>query len=220
MDELSPALEEWNALCALVHAREKASPGKLWWDAEFGHRAIYRALRVDPDEFGAFYAILPFRLTRIDGKPLIVVAHPCPLTLGPVTEDWLDIESVIVWNPVDNSATVMGDDVPQLVGDVEQSTLFGDPFAFFRSWVEARAAFAMLRSQSAGKEWSVSPTEFGTAPGALIVGDPDKVRWVPHAMPRDLTCVGVEPQKINRAILRSARLPRAVAAPANLRAAA
>lgn len=220
MLDLHPNTQEWNDLCARVHAREKDGPGKTWWNAQAGHPAIYRALKVDPNEFGAFYAILPFRLARIEGQPRILAAHPCPLTLGPIDEDWLSIEAVISWNPVDNTATVLRDKTPQLVGDLNEPVLFGDPFAFFRSWVEARAAFAMHRSHTAGKEWASPPTEYGTAPGALIVGDADKIRWAPSAMPRDLAVVGIDPIKINRAILRAANLPRAVAKQANLRAVA
>lgn len=220
MDDLHPNTIEWNDLCARVHAREKDGPGKTWWNAQPAHPAIYRALQVDPCEFGAFYAILPFRLARIEGEPRILAAHPCPLTLGPIDEDWLEIEAVIAWNPVDNTATVLRDDAPQLFGDLDEAVLFGDPFAFFRSWVEARAAFAMHRNHTAGKEWASPPTEFGTAPGALIVGDADKIRWAPSSMPRDLAVVGIDPIKINRAILRAANLPRAVAKQSNLRAVA
>ena len=222
MLDLHPNTEAWNDLCATVNAREKDSAGKTWWNADASHPAVYRALKVDPNEFGAFYAVLPFRLVRIEGKPLIIAAHPAPLTLGPVTEDWLDIEAVIAWNPVDNTATILTDTQPQVVGPVNDitPTLFGNPFQFFRKWVEQRAAFAMARSQSASKEWATPPREFGTAPGGLIVGDPDKIRWAPSVLPRDLLCIGVDAQKINRAILRSANLPRATQAQANLRAVA
>lgn len=221
MDDLHPNLAEWNELCAAVHARSKDSPAKTWWHAE-RHPAIYRALKIDPAEFGAIYACLPFRLARIEGRAIVLAAHPCPLTLGPVDPDWLGIETVLIWDVAAKTVSVMGDDVPQIAGHLtaETPTLYGTPFGFFRAWVEARAAFAMARSQSAGKDWAVTPTERGTAPGALIVGDIDKVRWVPGAMPRDLGVVDLDPTRINRAILRAARLPRAVSAPVNLRAAA
>lgn len=215
-------LDAWNDLCAVVHARTKDIPGKVWWNATAGHPAIFRVMRVDPAEFGAFFACLPFRLARIDGEAVVLAAHPCPLTLGPVSDDWLDIETVLAWNPKSGAVRVLGDDAPQIAGRLtdETPTLYGDAFSFFRAWLEARAAFAMLRSQTASKEWAAKPTEFGTAPGALIVGDPDKVRWVPYALPRDIQCVGIDATKINRAIMRAARLPRAVTVPSNLRAAA
>lgn len=220
MLELHPNTEAWNELCALVHARQKETPGKTWWEAQALHPAIYRALKVDPNDFGAVYAVLPFRLARIEGKPVVLVAYPAPLTLGPVDEDWLAIEQVVVWNPADGSTYVLGDQVPQLVGDLQTPTIYGNAFQFFRAWVEARAAFAMLRRQTAGKNWAVVPTETGDAPGALVIGDADKIRWVPHTMPREISCIGIDPVKINKAILRCANLPRATAAQSNLRAVA
>lgn len=216
MDEFT----EWNDLCARIHAREKDTPAKTWWNAPAGHRAIYRALQIDPAEFGAFYATLPFRLARIEDKPVVLVAHPCPLTLDPVDEDWLGIEAVLAWNPVDGAVSVLGDPTPQIIGSTAHGALYGSAFAFFRHWVETRAAFAMHRQLTAGKDWSSPPQEFGTAPGALVVGDPEKVRWVPHALPRDLTVIGLDAMKINRALLRAANLPRAVEAQPNLRAVA
>ena len=222
MLELHPNTEAWNALCATVHARGKDSPAKTWWHAEAGHAAIYRALRIDPAEFGAFYAGLPFRLARIDGKPLVLAAHPCPLTLGPIDEDWLGIEAVTAWNPVDGSVSILGDDGAQIIGDLTDAApdLYANAFAFFRAWVETRAAFAMTRTQFAGKDWAVTPTEYGEAPGALIVGDPDKVRWPTATMPRHLVCHGIDAIRINKAILRSANLPRAVTGSHNIKKAA
>lgn len=210
MLDLHPNVEGWNALVALVHARAKDCPALTWWNAEALHPATFRALRIDPAEFGAVYAAHPFRLARIDGKPLILAAHPAPLVLGPVDDDHLAIEAVIAWNPVDNFAFVLGDETPQLVGAItdEAPTLFASPFAFFRAWIEARAAFAMLRSQLVGKDWMARPTEQGTAPGALMAGPVEAIRWNPASLPRDLTCVGADPAHINRAILRAARLPR------------
>lgn len=210
MLDLHPNIEGWNALVSVVHSRAKDTPAKTWWDAEALHPATFRALRIDRADFAAAYAVHPFRLARIDGKPLILAAHPAPLILGPVDDDHLNIEAVIAWNPVDNRAFVLGDETPQLVGALSDDapTLFASPFAFFRAWLEARAAFAMLRSQLVGKDWMARPTEHGTAPGALMIGAIDAIRWNPASLPRDLVCVGADPMQINRAILRAARLPR------------
>lgn len=203
--------EAWNDLCATIYERGKDTPARTWWHAE-RHPAIYRALRIDPADPVAFYATLPFRLARIDARPVLLIAHPCPLTLGPVDEDWLGIETVMAWNPVDGSVSVLGDDAPQIVGDASTGAIYGEAFAFARAWVEARAAFATLRRDALGKDWHVKPTESGQAPGALIVGDIDKIRWRMHDLPREIEAVGIDPARLNRAILRAANLPRARAA--------
>lgn len=210
MLDVHPNVAAWNELCATVYARSKDSPGKTWWDAQAMHPALFRALRIDPAEFGAVYAVHPFRLARVDGKPVVLAAHPAPRILGPVDDDWLGIETVIAWNPVDDSAAVLGDTVPQLVGALtdEAPALFASPFAFFRAWLEERAAFAMLRSQLVGKDWAARPTERGHAPGALMIGTPEQIRWNPASLPQHIECHGTDAKRVNSAIFRAARLPR------------
>lgn len=203
-----------NALSTLWFERGKDSPAKDWWNAEPWHPAIGRALRIDRAEFGGVYALAPFRVIRIEGKPMIAAAWPAPRILGPVDYDWLDIEAVIAWNPVDDTAFVMGDPVPQLVGKLSDDApqIHASPRAFFQQWAIRRAAYAMQASQAAQQSWHIKPTERDEVPGVLMTGPIEKIRWNPAAMPEHIECVGCDPQHINRAILRAARLPRAVSA--------
>lgn len=200
-----------NAAIQYDRALAKDCLAKTWFMAEPTHPAIYRALRIDPADPAAWYATAPFRLARIDGAHVILVAWPAPNLFSDYADDWLDIEAVIVWNPVTNIASLPEDPHPQLVGawpDAGPARLFGTPFAFFRALAEERAALFTQVKAARQAHWLSDPAE-DAAPGMLIVGDFRKVRLPIHAMPRDLECVGIDPAEVNRAIMRSARLPRA-----------
>ena len=134
--------------------------------------------------------------------------------------DWLGIETVISWNPITDRAEVIGDPQPQLVGHIsdEANQLHASPRAFFQAWAMRRAQFLSLR-QTTSAHWSKPPAERDEAPGGLIVGDPHSIRWNASALPASIDCVGIDPQVINRAILRAAHLPRATAS-SHLRSAA
>lgn len=87
-------------------ARE--TPARFWWNLEFNHPAIARALCVNREEFGATFALQPFRYARTDAGHRILAAWPCPRSVGTETDDdWLNIEAVISWDPVANKAEVM-----------------------------------------------------------------------------------------------------------------
>ena len=203
-------LDAINAQSAYWYALGKDSPAKLWWEAPLWHDAIGRALHMDRSEFAGVYALSPFRLTRIDGKPVVIAAYPAPRIFTPLDEDWLSIETVIAWNPVDDTAQIIGDVEPQLVGSFnEDSAVYGSPRAFFQRWAQKRAAYAVQRQAVAGKDWSVVPSEVDLVPGCLMIGKPDAIRWNTYPVPRDLEVVAADPSQINRAILRSANLPRA-----------
>lgn len=211
-----------NALSILWHSRAKDCPGKTWWNAPPVHQAVARALRIDPAQDGAVYALAPFRYARIDGKHTILAAWPAPRIFDPVDDDWLGIEQVIAWDPVTNNATILDDDGAQLVGPLteETATIYADPRAFLTDWAKRRAGFAIQRQAARQGTWAARPGEHDAAPGALIVGDLKKIRWPIATMPRDLTIVGADPREINKAILRAARLPRVSAASTPLRRAA
>lgn len=211
-----------NSLSEYFFALRKDTPGKTWWNCEPSHPAIYRALRINPADFAASYAVAPFRLAKIEGTALILAAYPAPNILDPIDHDWFDIETVISWNPITNEATVLGDDDAQLVGrlSADVSTLYGDPRAFFQAWAIRRAQFALQRREASDKHWHVTPTETDEIPGALLIGEVGKVRLSLHGMPEHIETVGVDPKDFNRAIMRTARLPRVSAKPSNLRSAA
>lgn len=199
-----------NSLAARWFALSKDSPAKLWWHSPLWNDATGRALGLDRAECAGVYALAPFRIARIDGKALVLAAYPAPRIFAPVDEDWLDIETVIAWNPLDDTAIVLGDPVPQIVGTfAEDATLYASPREFFQRWAQKRAAYAVQRQACADNEWSAPPVEADLAPGALIIGNFNEIRWQTHNLPRDLECVGVDARLINRAILRAANLPRA-----------
>lgn len=204
-------IEPMNYLSAYLHAIGKDSAGKTWFYAK-RHPAIARALRVDPRDAGAIYALAPFKLhVGEDGKAAILVAYPALRELEPASADWLGIETVLAWNPKTGTVSVMGDASPQLVGaftDPAHGTVFADPFAFFRAWIEARAAFYVRRQIAQASEWMAQPIERDAVPGVLMVGAPEQIRWSPATMPQAIACVGVDPKTINRAILKAASLPR------------
>lgn len=210
-----------NAISEYWYALGKDCPGKTWWEAEGMHPALFRALRIDRNDAGAIYAMHPFRLAKVDERHVILAAWPCPFIFGVPDENWFGIETVLAWDPVKNRATVLGDEQPQIVGafaSPDKGTLFAQPFAFFRAWVEQRAAFATAYQAARAAHFTTPPAE-RDAPGKLLVGDAGKVRWRGHDLPETLTCVGIDPAQINRAILRQANLPRAVAGQSMARAA-
>ena len=203
-----------NSLSAYWYALSKDCPGKLWWDADHtaGRSTIRRALGIAPGDEGGWYAIAPFRFFRSEtGKASILAAWPAPLVLDEPTPDWLDIQTVIAWNPVKDTARVLGDPVPQLVGVMREdaNALFSSPRAFFQAWASRRAIHAVRHREASAKEWHVVPPERDEVPGALMIGTPASIRWNPAALPEHIECRGCDAREINRAILRAARLPRA-----------
>lgn len=201
--------DAWNYLAAYWRDIENESPAKTWWGLKHDHPAIARALRIDRSEPHAWYALLPFRYLKLGDRHLILAAYPTPKIITAVDQDWLGIETVIAWEPTTGAVSVMTDDRPQLVGRVTEtdSTVFAEPRAFFTAWMRQRAWFMAARVQASQRKWSAMHGEPDLLPGALIVGDPDKISWPVHSMPDRFTCVGIEPKRVNKAIIRSARLP-------------
>lgn len=200
-----------NDLSILMFERKKQTPAKTWWEQDIFHPAIARALKVDRSEMGGVFALAPFRLFHDGEKHVILAPFPAPRMLGPVDHDWLDIATVIAWNPQDDTAEIMGDVQPQLVGnfdDSEQGTIFSSPRDFFTQWMMDRAAFFVRWMQSRKGEWAHGATERDLTPGKLAVGDINKIRW--SGLPDTIHCRGLSTQEVNRAILRQANLPRAV----------
>lgn len=199
----------WNYLYAYQRDIKRDTPAKTWWHLPFDHHAIARALRVDRSQTGATYVLAPFRYLKDGDRHLILAAYPCPHLFSPADMDWLGIETVVAWEPSTGKVEVLTDDRPQLFGRLteEDSTIFADPRAFFTAWMRARAWYATARQQAAQARWSAVPPELDVLPGALIVGDPDVIHWPTTTMPRHVQCVGIEPKRVNRAILKSASLP-------------
>lgn len=201
--------DSFNALAATIHARSKDTPAKRWWNLDIWHPAIGRALKINREGAAAVYALMPFRLGRDDnGQVRIFAAWPCPRFFHPDADtDWLGIETVVAFDPTVNHATT--DQPDAVIGDISQGMIYADPLAFFQDWARSRAQFYAQRQASIANHWTAPMTEHDAIPGALIIGNPEKVQWPIHAMPEQIQTVGIDPRKINAAILKSARLPRA-----------
>ncbi len=200
-----------NDLSAYFYAYDRATPAKVWADAPRYHPAIARQLHIDREEDGGVYALMPFRVAMIEGQHKILAAWPCPRFLTSDPDDHLGIHTVIAWNPRDDTATVLGDPVPQLAGrfpDPDAGTVFTSPRQFFQRWAVSRAGFFVRWRQAMLKQWSAAPHETDLIPGVLMIGDPDAIRWNPSTLPANLTVQGADPRAINKAIFKAARLPR------------
>lgn len=201
-----------NELSTLNYMRSKDTPGKTWWNCDAWHPAVGRALKIDRQEMGGVYALAPFRLWHDGERHLILAAYPAPRILGPVDPDWLDVEAVIAWCPLTDKSFVLGDETPQTVGrfpSTEQGTVFASPRDFLTNWAIERAAFFARWVQSRNGEWAHGATETDLIPGKLAIGEIDKIRW--SGLPETIHCRGINPQNLNRAVLRQANLPRIVA---------
>jgi hypothetical protein len=210
-----------NLVSAHFYALDKNTCGRTWFYSECVHPAVYRALKLDRAEEGATFAAGPFRLHRSDDGPRVLAAFPCPRCLPPETDDdWLGIETVLSWDPRTGAVEVMGDAEPnQLIGraqaryaeDDDTVHVYADAFAFFRAYAEDRARWVVAR-QMVGGDWRQKPSEPDLTPGLLLIGEPEKVAWPRYTMPPNVICHGIDPKAVNRAMLRQARIPRAVAA--------
>lgn len=223
--EAAYAPDALNPLFALLHARSKDTPGKVWWHAEAMHPALFRALRMDPKDDGAVFAAVPFRLHRSDAGARVLVAFPCPRILAPHdNDDWLEIETVLAWDPRTDTAEVVGDPGPALVCadlyGLDRLDIYASPFDYFRAEAEARAQWltAWQRIERDWRQRPVEPRHYAAA--ALLIGKAGEVRWPLHDMPDQLTAHGIDAKALNTAMLRQAGIPRAVAAPQTIRSAA
>lgn len=206
--------EATNEISAYLYAIGKPCPARMWWNLPHDNPLIARALRIDPSQSCARYALAPFRYIKRGGRHLILAAHPCPRQFSPIDLDWLGIETVLAWEPKTDKVEVLTDDRPQLFGRVtdEDNTVFADARAFFTAWMRNRAWYATARLEAMKSPWSAKPAEVDLLPGALIIGDPEAIHWPVHSMPRHFQAVGIEPKRLNRAILKSASLPMCVGA--------
>lgn len=209
--------DQAEANAAIIYAREvmKDTAEKRWFHAPFDHASVGRALGIDPAQEGATFALNAFRPVRIDGAWHICAPYPTPRTIGVIDEDWLGIEDVLAFDPVSGRAHIVGEAENRLFGQAQghfdpdgHGTLYAAPRAFLQGWAMARARFWGFAGQYAGKAWQAIPEEPDLVPGALIVGDVNKVRW--PVLPETLECVGIDPAKVNGAILRGSKLPRCV----------
>lgn len=201
-----------NTLSAYWFSLSKELPAKTWWRLPPLAPAVYRALKISSADLGAVYACSPFRLQKMEEGARILAAYPAPRVFDEPDHHWLGIATVIAWDPVTDRASIVGDDAPQIVGQLtdEANGLFSSPRAFFQAWCQRRAQFAVQRREARLGSWKAIPKERDEIPGGLVIGATSDIRWQPSILPETIRCVGINPQVINKAILRAARLPRAL----------
>jgi hypothetical protein len=230
-----------NAALLFDRADVEDSPANLWWNAQqrlaLGlpersldqimadhddpeaaaivvkrRAAIARALRIDPSDEAAHFALHPFRLLRIADQWHIIAAWPTP-TAVPCAMDPHDIEAVIAWNPDTNATEVLDDPGARLIGPyapefTEATPVYGQALPFFQAWARNRARWWGFR-KTFRNHWTKPPEEPDLAPGLLLIGQLDRVALSPSRFRPEIECVGIDPAAMNRALLRAARVPRA-----------
>lgn len=175
--------------------------------------AIYRALRIDPNEPGVGYATGPFTLMR-DGEGRVCIGGAIGIWAAFNPFDWTvdQISDVILWEPRSGAISLYGSSGADLVmpdrPDV-RLTVYADGFAFFRAWADQRAATA-TRIYAARKAHLLSSAEPADSdiPGALAIGDLAAINWCDTGAAILVAGPGIDPKQLNRAIIRSAHLPR------------
>jgi hypothetical protein len=172
--------------------------------------AVYRALKIDLREPSAAYATEPFTVLSIDEKNWIAgaVGHHAGLRYG----DWHPTGDVILWNPRTGETRLRGDIGPALIVPFHPEPrlpVYTDGFAFFRAWADNRAAIYTRQSIAAEmhKTTNADPRDSGI-PGALAIGDLNKIDWFNTGATVLAATPGLDPKALNRAVIRSARLPR------------
>lgn len=202
-----------NHVSKYAFALKSNTPAKEWWHCAATHPAIARALKIDRSQMGGVYALAPFRVFHDGEKHVILAAYPCPRILGPIDMDWLGIEAVIAWNPLDDTATILGDHTPGLFGSdgegTDPFTLYASPRAFLTDWAINRAQ-AFVRITTLRKNKWADAEDKDAPPGALAVGPIDKINLT--QLPREFAAQGFDAVELNRTIIKQARLPRAYTA--------
>jgi hypothetical protein len=195
------------------------TPAQAWWHAphERGRARIYAALKIDPTEPTAPYACALFRALDLDDATWIAsptAGFPCLAVDAVLRSAPEDIPDVILWSPRTGTLRIAGEsaNTPALITPhpaPETLTVYGDGYAFFRAWADARAEFfARWRSARAGTSFIPTEPTDGGMPGALVIGDLDKIHWRHTGASVLVAGPGVPAAKLKTAVFRSARLPR------------
>lgn len=173
-------------------------------------QAIFKALKIDPRAPHAAYAVEPFRIVEISGAIWIggAVGH----ARGPCYDDWTPTGEVILWNPRTGALALHDDVGASLVKPFEAQkrlVVYADGFAFFRAWADRRAGHseAMSIASAQGRNAPEEPRDSGI-PGALAIGDMMEIPWRDAGASVLVATTGVDARNLNRAVIRSARLPR------------
>lgn len=190
------------------------TPGRTWLSSKWSanRASICRALKINPSEAGATYATAPFVVLRHDETNWIAGAIGIWGAFKPSTWSVDQILAVILWNPKTGELRLLNEDAPALVTPCSRElrmTVYADGFAFFRAWADQRAAtLTRIRAANGARHATFAEPTDSDIPGALAIGDLDKIDWRLIEAPVLVAGPGTDARKLNRAILRSARLPR------------
>ncbi len=226
--EASPLWNIASEAIRTLSAELKAdTPGNIWFGApaKRNRKPILSALRIDPADPTAAFATFPFRvLTTSDGRHWIGAAVHPPCTVNPTPFSEIDITDVILWNPKTGELQLLGDDRPTIIGPDDPGdclTVYGDGYAFFRAWAEARSEIAQRHMSARAGNWAhpIPTPADGAIPGALVIGDVAKAP-IPLDIPILEAGPGIDPAQLTKAIYRRANLPRVQTRPEPIRRAA
>lgn len=208
-----------------------AMAAETWARAPFSyHRAtILKLLRIDPTDRVAHFATAPFRIVQDDGCAWVAGAVGCPAHIdADAIATWTPrrIRSVILWNPKRDELRVMGEAASQasliLPDDCQTLTVYADGFSFFRAWAERRAEHAVRAVHVAGRAFTARVVEPADSliPGALAIGDFEKLPWRQAEAETILPGPGVDPETLRKAVWRAYSVPRVIGDAKNMRKAA
>ena len=201
------AREAWKAL---KRDSDADTPGRRW-EYAFHSRARESIVRLLGAEDMPVYATLPFKTLDTENGPRIgaAIGWPDPLRNGHDHYAYLDIEDVLLWDPRHNTVTVDGErGSSRLFTPSEDNrdgplTVYRDPFAFFRDWVALRVERLALHQSG----WRAALTVDGCMPGALAVGDLERMPWQCLHVPQLVAGPGLNRDDLRRAVFRTHRLP-------------
>lgn len=166
-----------------------------------------RALRLNPEPVHNAIALSGMAPLQFDGRWMLAVALPQP---APVGDLGYNVEDVVLIDPKAKRAEMMFDvgatHYAPPVGLVDRVVAEVDPIAWARAIALERLEWWKLRGERR-QAMQAEPTWCGWPSAALMLAPPEKVRWSDFSgslvqVPAELR------QRVNRAILAQARLPR------------
>lgn len=199
------------------------NPAAIWHNTPYTHhrKAIFKALRVDPADPASGFACACFRVIADDGVTYIAGAVGCPPHLDLERfKNWTpdDITDVILWSPRTNDLRALGEARSQTVlitpvASENTIMVYADGFAFFRAWLEARAAYAVRKQGLISNAWVHPLPEPSDSfiPGALVIGDIAKVKeWPAIADASLIAGPGVTDDALRQSVWRAAHIPQVI----------
>lgn len=201
-----------------MNAGERWHAAKLKCDDE-QFRWIGKAVGLDPDQPGAFYALMPFAAVYTDERWWLAATNAPPPTQHP--EQIAAYEpgdaDVLLYDPVKTEARIWDDVAPTLFRPDRHGetriVIYTNVRTFLNRWARARLTYCLRAASMADSErLSLREPLHGFMPGALVVGSISRIRW--HGMPRRV--VAPDPttaHTIQRLIDRDTHAPRVSTTP-------